>query len=53
MKRFPTIEDIRQAAERIRPYAHRTPVLTCQALNVMSGAELFFKCEKFSESRGL
>ena len=49
MKRFPTIDDIRQAAERIRPYAHRTPVLTCQALNAMSGAELFFKCENFQK----
>lgn len=49
MKRFPTIEDIRQAAERIRPYAHRTPVLTCQALNAMSGAELYFKCENFQK----
>lgn len=49
MKRFPTIDDIRQAAERIRPYAHRTPVLTCQALNAMSGAEVFFKCENFQK----
>ncbi|GAK57055.1 pyridoxal-5'-phosphate-dependent enzyme, beta subunit [Candidatus Vecturithrix granuli] len=49
MKCFPTIDDIRQAAERIRPYAHRTPVLTCQALNAMSGAELFFKCENFQK----
>lgn len=49
MKRFPTIDDIRQAAERIRPYAHRTPVFTCQALNAMSGVELFFKCENFQK----
>ena len=29
----PTIDDIRRAAERIAPYAHRTPVLTCDALD--------------------
>ncbi len=46
----PTIEDVRRAAERIRPYAHRTPVLTCGTLNVMCGAELFFKCENFQKA---
>ena len=30
---------------RIQPYIHRTPVLTCQTLDRMSGAALFFKCE--------
>ena len=28
-----SIEDIRQAALRIKPYAHRTPVLTNESLN--------------------
>ena len=45
----PTIRDIREAAERIRPYIHRTPVLTCTALNDMCGAELFFKCENLQK----
>lgn len=31
----------------IAPYIHRTPVLTSQMLNTISGAELFFKCENF------
>ncbi|HEX9828027.1 MAG TPA: pyridoxal-phosphate dependent enzyme [Flavobacteriaceae bacterium] len=35
--------------ERIRPYIHRTPVLTSQLLNDMSGANLFFKCENFQK----
>ncbi|TAM44765.1 MAG: pyridoxal-phosphate dependent enzyme [Acidobacteria bacterium] len=35
------------AAQRIRPYAHRTPVLTCSGLDAMTGAVLFFKCENF------
>ena len=45
----PDLEAIRKAAERIHPYAHRTPVLTCSALNFMTGAELFFKCENFQK----
>ncbi len=46
----PTIEDIRAAAERISPYIHRTPVLTCSALDRMcGGGKLFFKCENFQK----
>ncbi len=44
-----TIDDIRGAAKRIAPYAHCTPVLTCSALNKLSGCELFFKCENFQK----
>jgi len=39
------IEDIRRAAQRIRPWAHRTPLLTSATMNALSGATLFFKCE--------
>jgi threonine dehydratase len=39
------INDIRRAATRIRPYAHRTPVITCATMDSMTGATLFFKCE--------
>lgn len=46
----PRLDDLRQAAERIRPYAHRTPVLTCRAINAMVGAEIFFKCENFQKA---
>jgi threonine dehydratase len=41
----PTFADVEAAAERIRPYAHRTPVLTSSGLDAMVGARLFFKCE--------
>ncbi|MDD5562812.1 MAG: pyridoxal-phosphate dependent enzyme [Thermoanaerobaculaceae bacterium] len=44
---LPTIAEVRAAAQRIRPYAHRTPVLTCSGLDAMTGAVLFFKCENF------
>jgi len=45
----PDIDAIRAAARRIAPHAHRTPVLTCGALDRMAGAELFFKCENFQK----
>ena len=46
---LPSIDDIRQAAARIAPYAHRTPVLTCASLDRMANAQLFFKCENFQK----
>ena len=49
MTNEPTIQDVREAAERIQPYVHRTPVLTCSALNEMCDAEIFFKCENFQK----
>ena len=54
----PTLHDIRQAAERIRPYAHRTPVLTNETLNQRVGAKVFLKCENLQKvglqvSRGM
>ena len=40
-----TLNDILQAAERIKPYAHRTPVLTNESLNQKVGAQVYLKCE--------
>lgn len=40
-------ETIRAAAGRIRPVAHRTPVLTSRSFNAEAGLEAFFKCENF------
>jgi threonine dehydratase len=40
---------IRDAHERIRPYIHRTPVLTSARLDAACGASLFFKCENFQK----
>ena len=45
----PTREDILQAAARIAPFVHKTPVLTSQTLEAMCGAALFFKCENFQK----
>ena len=44
-----TLSDIRQATECIRPYAHRTPVLTCASLNQQVGAQVFMKCENLQK----
>lgn len=49
MDQRPTINNIQQAHLRIRPYIHRTPVLTCHALDEMVGARMFFKCENFQK----
>ncbi|MGB1253338.1 MAG: threonine ammonia-lyase [Candidatus Promineifilaceae bacterium] len=46
----PTIADVQAAAERIRPYITRTPILTSDALNAQVGAELFFKCENLQKA---
>jgi len=40
---------ITEAHKRIYPFIHRTPVLTSAALNKISGAELFCKCENFQK----
>ena len=46
-----SIAGIREAAARISPYVHRTPVLTCGALDEMSGGrQVFFKCELFQKT---
>jgi len=47
---IPTFGDVVAAHERIRPYIHRTPVLTSSFLNGLAGAELFFKCENFQKA---
>ena len=49
MMQYPTLADIHAAAARIKPYAHRTPVLTCTSLNRLVGAELWCKCENFQK----
>src|SRR4051794_27338266 len=40
---------IRVAHDRIRPYIHRTPVLTSERLDDAAGGSLFFKCDNFQK----
>ncbi|MCX4993608.1 threo-3-hydroxy-L-aspartate ammonia-lyase [Streptomyces sp. NBC_00568] len=41
------LNDVRDAAARIKDVAHRTPVLRSRTLDAMVGAEVFVKCENF------
>ena len=50
MPKFPTFAQIEHAAERIAPYAHRTPVFRSRSLDALAGAELHFKCENFQRA---
>lgn len=44
-----TLNDIQQAAQRIKPYIHRTPVLTNESLNQKVGAQVCLKCENMQK----
>lgn len=46
---IPTIDDIREAHQRISEHAHRTPVLSSKQVNEKTGGEIFFKCENFQK----
>ena len=39
------LDDIRAAAQRIAPIAHRTPVMTSRLFDERTGVAAFFKCE--------
>ena len=43
--RPPTPDDVRAAARRIAGRVHRTPVMTCSALDAVLGGAVYFKCE--------
>jgi threonine dehydratase len=44
-----SLDDVRAAARRVAPFVHRTPVLTCAALDAISGGRLYFKCENLQK----
>lgn len=46
---IPTLADVRAAAQRIAPLAHRTPVMTSESLDRLAGANLYFKCENLQK----
>ncbi|EXB37376.1 Serine racemase [Morus notabilis] len=39
----------REAEARIRPFIHKTPLLSSESLDALSGRHLFFKCELFQK----
>jgi threonine dehydratase len=46
----PDLGAIQRAQARVEPHIHRTPVLTCKALDSLSGSLLYFKCENFQKT---
>lgn len=40
-------QDLLDCHQRIKPFIHRTPVLSSRLINANVGAEVFFKCENF------
>ena len=47
---LPDYDDVIAAHERIAPHIHRTPILTSEYLNALTGASLFFKSENFQKA---
>jgi threonine dehydratase len=45
-----TIDHVREAHDRIKPHIRRTPVLTSDYLDELTGADLHFKCENLQEA---
>lgn len=44
------MNEVRSAAGRIKPYAHKTPVYTSKSINRMAGCSLWFKCENLQKT---
>jgi threonine dehydratase len=47
--RIPELSDIQSAHSRIKPFIHKTPVMSSQQLNKIFNCDLFFKCENFQK----
>ena len=45
-----TLDFIREAAERVRPFVHRTPVTNSRTFDEAAGRRVFFKCENFQRA---
>lgn len=50
MTDLPDKGTIISAAGRIAPFIHKTPVMTSEILNQITGNHLFFKCENFQKA---
>jgi threonine dehydratase len=48
-KIYPSIENIKDAHQRIEPFIHKTPVLKSTLINELFNIELYFKCENFQK----
>ena len=45
----PNKQNIIDAHNRIKMFVHKTPILTSQSINKISGANIYFKCENFQK----
>jgi threonine dehydratase len=45
-----SLDLIREAATRIGPHIHRTPIITSRSFNESCGREIFFKCENLQRA---
>src|ERR1700735_1072594 len=41
---------VREAANRIAGFVHRTPVLTCETIDHLAGRQIYFKCETLQKT---
>lgn len=46
---IPSLADIQAAYNRIRPFVHRTPVMTSKQINKIFETEIFLKCENLQK----
>jgi len=46
---LPSLADIQAAHQRIAPFVHRTPALTCRAIDDAVGCQVVFKCENLQK----
>ena len=45
-----TIDDVREAARRLKGHIHRTPVITSRSFDEATGHRVFFKCENLQRA---
>lgn len=45
-----SLSDVRDAASRIQPWVHRTPLLTSRSLSELAGVEVRLKCENLQRA---
>lgn len=43
-------QSISDAAQKIAPYIHRTPIISSSQINEIAAADLYFKCENFQKA---
>ncbi|MDH3710545.1 MAG: pyridoxal-phosphate dependent enzyme [Cyclobacteriaceae bacterium] len=49
MENVPSLQDLRDAHERIKPFVHRTPVFHSELIDQAAGTSVFFKCENLQK----